>query len=292
MKIQASSPFDAMNSAHLSMWQKDVRPSVQKRLRTMAFSRVSTGDLVIPSSCEMKYEPAFKPLQGNKSFFWVRASRGPFHLMQKTQSPSHIPISEVRLLLRCLWIVGLRLQSKTGNDSHPEMIWGAQNIPQDALLKLMVLYTWEGCLRESLEVPKGSQVTCCVWCGSRGGYGANATEIGLISIWFWVHWAILHSLGDISVLLVLWQWCCGLSLVQSSKSRLLTCLIGKTQLLSTQCRGIGPHLTERRKSHGFSRVTAGTWVMFSSYGGDAHSKMEFVQWSQDTCLGMRYNSGM
>ena len=26
-------------------------------------------DSVIPSSCEMKYEPAFKPLQGNPAFF-------------------------------------------------------------------------------------------------------------------------------------------------------------------------------------------------------------------------------
>ena len=46
MKTQASSPFEAMNSAHLSMCQKDVRPSVQKSWRTMAFSRVSTGDSV------------------------------------------------------------------------------------------------------------------------------------------------------------------------------------------------------------------------------------------------------
>ena len=68
-KSQASSPFEAMNSAHLSMCQKDVRPSFQKWWRTMAFSRVSTGDSVIPSSCEMKYEPAFKPLQGNPAFF-------------------------------------------------------------------------------------------------------------------------------------------------------------------------------------------------------------------------------
>ena len=66
---QASSPFEALNSAHLSKSQMDERPSVQKRLRTMAFSRVSTGDSVIPSSCEMKYEPAFKPLQGNPAFF-------------------------------------------------------------------------------------------------------------------------------------------------------------------------------------------------------------------------------
>ena len=101
-KSQALSPFETMNSAHLSMCQKDVRPSVQKRWRTMIFSRVATGDSVIPSSCEMKYEPAFQPLQGNSAFFCVRASRGPFHLRQKTQRPSRIPISEGRLLLRCL----------------------------------------------------------------------------------------------------------------------------------------------------------------------------------------------
>ena len=45
-KSQASSPFEAMNSEHLSMCQKDVRPSVQKSWWTMAFSRVSTGDSV------------------------------------------------------------------------------------------------------------------------------------------------------------------------------------------------------------------------------------------------------
>ena len=32
----------------------------------------------------------------------------------------------------------------------------------------------------------------------------------------------------------------------------------------------------RGKSHGFSRVAAGTWGIFSSYDGDAHSKREFV----------------
>ena len=30
-----------------------------------------------------------------------------------------------------------------------------------------------------------------------------------------------------------------------------------------QCRGIGPHLVARGKSHGFSRVAAGTWGTFS-----------------------------
>ena len=55
------------------------------------------------------------------------------------------------------------------------------------------------------------------------------------------------------------------------------CLIGKTQLLCMQCRGIGPHLAASWKSHGFleiwqepgvySRVTARmsilNWSLFS-----------------------------
>ena len=63
----------------------------------------------------MKDEPAFKPLHGNPAFFRVRVSRGPFHLRQKTQGPSHIHIAEKKHSLRCLWKVGLPLHSKTGN---------------------------------------------------------------------------------------------------------------------------------------------------------------------------------
>ena len=54
------------------------------------------------------------------------------------------------------------------------------------------------------------------------------------------------------------------------------CLIGKTLVLCMQCRGIGPHVVARGKSNGFSRVSAGTWGIFSSYDGGAHSKREFV----------------
>ena len=64
------------------------------------------------------------------------------------------------------------------------------------------------------------------------------------------------------------------------------CLIGKTQLLCMQCRLIGPNLVAREKSHGFSRVAAGTRVIFSSYGGAGHLKLGFVQQSQDSCLVM------
>ena len=50
-------------------------------------------------------------------------------------------------------------------------------------------------------------------------------------------------------------------------------LIGNTELLSTKCRGIGPHLAARGKSHEFSRVEAGTWCIFPSYSADGHLKM-------------------
>ena len=82
---------------------------------TKAFSRVSTGDSDIPSSHEMKDEPAFKPLHGNLALFRGRASQCPFHLWQQSQGPSHIPIADGSLLLRCLWKFGLPLQSKPGN---------------------------------------------------------------------------------------------------------------------------------------------------------------------------------
>ena len=56
-----------------------------------------------------------KPLQGNLDFFLIRASRCPFHLRQHTQGPSHIPIAEGSLLLRCMWKVGLPLPSEPGS---------------------------------------------------------------------------------------------------------------------------------------------------------------------------------
>ena len=48
-KTQASSPFEASNSAFLSKCQRDVRPPVQMTHVTRALSRVSTGDSDNPS---------------------------------------------------------------------------------------------------------------------------------------------------------------------------------------------------------------------------------------------------
>ena len=56
----------------------------------MAFSRVSTGDSVIPSSCEMKYEPAFKPLQGKPGLLLSQGIPGTIPLgAENTESLSH-----------------------------------------------------------------------------------------------------------------------------------------------------------------------------------------------------------
>ena len=68
-KSQASSTFEALNSVCLSRCQSDVIPPIQMRPRTMHFSRVYTGDSDIPSSCKMKHEPEFKPLQGSPDLF-------------------------------------------------------------------------------------------------------------------------------------------------------------------------------------------------------------------------------
>ena len=67
-KSQASSLFEAWNSVCLSRYQNDVILPIQMRRRTTAFSRASTGDSDIPSSCVMKEEPKFKPPQGNPAF--------------------------------------------------------------------------------------------------------------------------------------------------------------------------------------------------------------------------------
>ena len=88
---------------------RDVRPTVQIRLGTRAFCRDCTEYSDIPLYCEMKDEPAFKPLQGYPNFFRVRESRYPLHVRQQIQGPSHILIAERRLLLTCLLEGGLPL---------------------------------------------------------------------------------------------------------------------------------------------------------------------------------------
>ena len=68
-KSQASSAYEAFKSVCLSRGHRDVRPAVQMTLTPMAFSTVSTRDSDKSSSCEIKDEPEFTPLQENRAFF-------------------------------------------------------------------------------------------------------------------------------------------------------------------------------------------------------------------------------
>ena len=62
------------------------------------------------------------------------------------------------------------------------------------------------------------------------------------------------------------------------------------EFLCTQCRGIGPHHMATGKSHGFSRVQAETWGIYSSYDGDGPSKLVFLQRCLDSCIVARDTS--
>ena len=53
---QASSKFEAVNSTWLYGCQRHVRPIFEMKWRPRAFSRVSTGDSDILSSCDMNDE--------------------------------------------------------------------------------------------------------------------------------------------------------------------------------------------------------------------------------------------
>ena len=84
---------------------------------------------------------------------------------------------------------------------------------------------------------------------------------------------------------------CGHSGVLSKNSRLHSCSSWNMELFCMHCQGIRPHLAVRGKSHGFSRIAVGTWVLISIYGGDGPSKLVFVQRRLDTCHIARDTSG-
>ena len=93
----------------------DVRPPLIMRQGPRAFSRFSTSDSDIHISCQEKDEPAFEPLQGNLACLRVSTSRCPFPMWKQILGPTHIPLAERSLLLRCLWKVGIPPVSKPDN---------------------------------------------------------------------------------------------------------------------------------------------------------------------------------
>ena len=74
---------------------------------------------------------------------------------------------------------------RQGISSLLQTIWGARIFHPVALLKLMFLWTWDGCLREYLNCCNGCQAPCCIWCGMRDGCGFNEGEMFFILSSFW-----------------------------------------------------------------------------------------------------------
>ena len=138
-KCQASSTFEALNSACLSSCQRYLRPLVEMTWRARAFSRVFTGDSDILSSCDMNDEPAlslcreicpsFESGHLGVHFPWSRKHRVPLTYIFLRENSSWSTCGKLAYLLsRWQWI-----------SSHLQTIWGARVFHPVALLKLMFL---------------------------------------------------------------------------------------------------------------------------------------------------------
>ena len=104
-----------------------------------AFSWNCTEYSDIHLYCEMKDEPAFKPLQGILTFFRVRESRYPLHVRQQIQGPSHILIAEGSFSCGACGEVANLFNRILGISSLLEMIWIAWSFPRVPVLKLVFL---------------------------------------------------------------------------------------------------------------------------------------------------------
>ena len=117
----------------------DVRPPFQMMRETRVSSRISRQDSEIPSSCQMKNEPAFKPLQGKPTLFLVRESRYPLHLRQKLRVPlTYLFVREGSSSGACLKLA-LLFNRILGISSLLETICGAWSFPRVPVLKLVFL---------------------------------------------------------------------------------------------------------------------------------------------------------
>ena len=150
------------------------------RQGTRAFSMFSIGDSDIHISCQGKDEPAFEPLQCSPAFFRVSTSRSPFPMWKQTLGSTHIHIVERILLLRCLWKVGIPLESKAGNQLSYQVDFWCMEIFL-VVVTSWSLYTCECVLVDTLQLHQGTQDSIPVRVGTRNCSICIARGSGLIS---------------------------------------------------------------------------------------------------------------
>ena len=72
-----------------------------------------------------------------------------------------VPLTYLLLRENSTWGAGGELaqifNQRQGISSYLGTIWGAWSFPRVAVLILIFILTWDGCLRESLSMPQGSQ---------------------------------------------------------------------------------------------------------------------------------------
>ena len=138
------------------------------RLGPRAFSRDCTEYSDIPLYCEMKDERAFKPLQGNPTFFRVRESRYPMHVRQQIQGPANISIAEGRLLLDCFWEGGLRIKQNPGNQFSSRDDMGCMELSSSSCAEIGVpihlRLVSQGI--SGVAQRKPSKLSCMIWNGA------------------------------------------------------------------------------------------------------------------------------
>ena len=82
-----------------------------------------------------------------------------------------VPLTYLLLRENSTWGPGGKLSQifnqRQGISSQLGTIWGAWSFPRVAVLILIFILPWDGCLREFLSIPQGSQATCTVCSGTR-----------------------------------------------------------------------------------------------------------------------------
>ena len=135
--FQASSAYEAVNSACLSSCQRDVRLHFEMRWRPRAFCSVFSGDSDILSSCDMNDEHALSLYRA----IWPSFQSGHFGVHFAWSIKHRVPLTYIFLRENSSWgacgKVFYLFSRRQGMSSHLQTIWGAQIVHPVALLKLM-----------------------------------------------------------------------------------------------------------------------------------------------------------
>ena len=97
---------------------------------------------------------------------WPSFESGSLAVHSTWERKHSVPLTYLLLRENSTWGAGRNLaqifNQTQGISSQLGTIWGAWSFPRVAVLILIFISTWDGCLRESLSIPQGSQSNCTV----------------------------------------------------------------------------------------------------------------------------------